>query len=56
MATHEEAVQIVLDHFEEVKAATINPGGKTLAYLRLAEAYAWLMNPNQPHGGTSQGD
>jgi hypothetical protein len=33
-----------------VKDATTNASGGEL--LRLAEAYAWLIAPNQPHGGS----
>ena len=54
MATRDEAKEIVLEHFKKVEQnGNINDGGKSLVYLRLAEAYAWLAAPDQAHGGSN---
>ena len=31
------------------------PGSNAATALKLAEAYAWLTSPNQPHGASSNG-
>jgi hypothetical protein len=47
MATYNEVVEKLLDTiFEEID----RPGHGTYL-LNLAEAYAWLKNPGQAHGG-----
>jgi hypothetical protein len=52
VATQQDAIQTVYDHFEKVGKSGLNDGAKALALLHLAEAYAWLMNPAQAHGGS----
>jgi len=42
-----------IDQLLELGPVTTNPGGRERAILFLAEAYAWLMAPNQAHGGSS---
>jgi len=50
MATTAEAQQALVDAIE--KAAKANTSGKVL--LELAEAYAWVVTPNNSHGGGSR--
>jgi len=51
MATHTEALEAIIDRIHN--AAT--EGKPATVVLTLAEAYAWLSHPNQPHGGGSAG-
>jgi hypothetical protein len=59
MATQDESYQVLMDAIHRrAKLILDDPGqvtGPQPAHgpelLRLAEAYAWLTNPNQPHGG-----
>lgn len=46
MATKEEARQAILD-----KIADLAPNAHAGTITLLAEAYAWAVAPNQPHGG-----
>ena len=48
MATRDEAQQALLDAIAH--AASGEKHAPTL--LELAEALAWVINPNQPHGGS----
>jgi hypothetical protein len=48
MATSAEAQQAIIDQI--AKSA---PGASVPNLLRLAEAYAWVVAPNNTHGGTS---
>lgn len=36
---------------EKIEALANSPGVNSAAIRRLAEAWAWLMVPGQPHGG-----
>jgi hypothetical protein len=38
----------------KILALAEDPAENASAILRLAEAWAWLMSPSQPHGGTAQ--
>jgi hypothetical protein len=31
----------------------LNPHGRARGLLQLAEAWAWVVAPNQPHGGSA---
>jgi hypothetical protein len=53
MASQQDALQIVLEHFEVTRDSSLSPGAKAIVYLRLAEAYAWLIDPSQAHGGSN---
>ena len=57
MASFGEVHQALLDAISSL-AADIKEGSgyasKSAAVLRLAEAYAWLANPAQSHGGSSE--
>ena len=46
MTQEEDARDALLKAITTHASSTINP----LIVLRLAEAYAWLMDPSQPHG------
>ena len=48
MATQAEVKQALYDEIVERIDATTSP----LGVLQLAEAYAWVMIPNQSHGGS----
>lgn len=37
-------------------ASDTSPGARSKTVLRLAEAYAWLESPSQPHGAIIQTD
>jgi hypothetical protein len=43
----DQAKEAVLEKITELSRSGINPA----LLLHLAEAYAWLEAPNQPHGG-----
>jgi len=47
MATMDTVQQALLDKIEELAKKTTRTEGA----LHLAEAYAWMMYQNQPHGG-----
>jgi len=48
MATHDEVAQALLDRIE---ALVGNPNSSPSVILKLAESWAWLNSPSQPHGG-----
>jgi hypothetical protein len=53
MYTDRETMQAV----EEAIVARITehaPQASPTQLLKLAEAYAWIYNPNQPHGGATE--
>lgn len=52
MASRDEAKGIVLEHFKKIEESSAPDGAKAIVYLRLAEAYAWLVDPSQAHGGS----
>jgi hypothetical protein len=45
----EEVRNVLLERIKEAAEQTHGPG----ALRNLAEAWAWVTSPNQPHGGTS---
>lgn len=49
MATRPEFEQAILDRMAELAVTA-----SSTTALKLAEAYAWLVNPNQPHGGHAE--
>lgn len=49
MGKREEAIDAVLDKVKQACEINATP----TVILKLAEAYAWLAQPNQPHGGSS---
>lgn len=58
MAKTDEVEQALLDKITETIAAVRSPSSAgshsandALTVLRLAEAWAWLNRPAQPHGG-----
>jgi hypothetical protein len=60
MADQGETYQTLMDGIHSrAKRLLDDPGGSITGpqaaqggeLLRLAEAYAWLVNPSQPHGG-----
>ncbi len=53
MSKRNEAAEAILEQIVEIRATDISPGTKATILLRLAEAYAWVSNPNQPHGGAA---
>ena len=52
MATFEETAQALLDAIYGMAVGN----GSSLRILRLAEAYAWVTSPSQPHGGSAQAE
>ena len=48
----EEAMLTLLKRIKESAAETSNG----IMTLRLAETYAWVQYPNQPHGGAGAAD
>ena len=54
MPSRDDAVQAVLDQLETVaRNPRIPDAAKSVMVLRLAEAYAWLTSPDQPHGSSA---
>lgn len=53
MADWDTSEQTIHDLIEEVAKSGISLGGKAGTILQLAEAYAWLRNPAQPHSAAS---
>ena len=38
----------------KIQALADEPAENAVAILRLAEAWAWLISPSQPHGGAQK--
>lgn len=53
MASKDEAKQAILDAIAVAAPASTGSESRARIVLNLAEAYAWLMNASQPHGGNS---
>lgn len=51
MANANDAQQIILDRILSI-APNATSEGQAAAVRNLAEAWAWLANPSQPHGGS----
>lgn len=51
MANHQGVVDALDDKLAQMIPQVDSSNG-ALLILRLAEARAWLTNPNQPHGGS----
>lgn len=51
MATVDDVKQTLLDTIAEGLKEGIGSEAGTRGVVNLAEAYAWLTSPNQPHGG-----
>ncbi len=50
---HEALLELIRDTAAEVNDKSVAPiGARAIVALRLAEAFAWVTNPNQSHGGT----
>lgn len=49
MATNAEAAQAIVDRIAELAPRAT----KSAALLTMAEALAWVRDPNQPHGGST---
>jgi hypothetical protein len=47
MASREESMQVVHELIEEAASSGMSVSGKSIVILRLAEAFAWLVNPNR---------
>lgn len=47
MATREQLLQAITDRI----VAQLEQGATSDTILKLAEAYAWIERPDQPHGG-----
>lgn len=57
MPTRDEAVDAILEELLAIARNDRIPSSpKALMLLRLAEAYAWLAQPGQPHGGRLDSD
>ena len=59
MATYDETVQALQDAIKAHADFAAGARGSVLesrasAVLQLAEAYAWLCSPSQPHGGAAK--
>lgn len=52
MANADEVRSKLLAKMDEMLDETNMKEIRTRAFLNLAEAHAWLMSPNQPHGGS----
>lgn len=52
MATRQETESQILDQMAKLVPDADNTA-TTLMILQLAEAWAWLHNPSQPHGGSA---
>jgi hypothetical protein len=53
--TDKEVEAELLDAISEAvrSLSGLNPHGRTRGLLQLAEAWAWVVSPNQPHGGSA---
>jgi hypothetical protein len=51
MASRDEAVQALTDAIASAAPDVDHIESRARAVLALAEARAWLINANQPHGG-----
>jgi hypothetical protein len=49
MTTLDEAQKVILDRIVQLGPHVLTSDG----VLRLAEAYAWVVSPAQPHGGST---
>lgn len=52
MATRDEVEQALLDAIAEA-VPTVTSESRARRVLDLAEAWAWINQPSQPHGGSS---
>jgi len=48
-----DAIAAVLEEIVKVANSDMDPGAKAVALRNLAEAHAWLLAPEVPHGGAS---
>ena len=56
MPKNDKEVQAELLDAISVEIASLsglNPNGRVLGLLNLAEAWAWVVAPDQPHGGSA---
>ena len=48
-----DAMATILDQIVKVANSDMEPSAKAVALRNLAEAHAWLVAPDVPHGGAS---
>ena len=53
MSDKKDAMATILDQIVKVANSDMEPSAKAVALRNLAEAHAWLVAPDVPHGGAS---
>ena len=53
MSNRDDVFDALLTEMLKVARSNIQSGAKAIILLRLAEAYAWVASPAQPHGSSA---
>lgn len=54
MSDRSAAQDAILEQIEKLAKAGVDANWSAQAIRDLAEAYAWLVSPSQPHGGSAK--